>query len=61
VDGLHEDYMAQLGASVVDLLRRQQAAEEKGLLVEVMEVEGALASVRQELASLAERRRLGEL
>jgi hypothetical protein len=60
VDGLNEDYMAQLGATVVAHLQRRQAAEEAGLLVEVLEVEGALASLREELAMVAERRRFRE-
>jgi hypothetical protein len=50
VEGLNEDYMAQLGATVVALLQRRQAAEEEGLLVEVLDIEAALALV-------AERRR----
>jgi hypothetical protein len=57
VDGLDEDYMAQLGATVVALLQRRQAAEEEGLLVEVLDIEAALASLREELAMVAERRR----
>jgi hypothetical protein len=57
VDGLDEDYMAQLGATVVALLQRRQSAEEEGLLVEVLEIEAALASLREELAMVAERRR----
>jgi hypothetical protein len=57
VDGLDEDYMAQLGATVVALLQRRQTAEEEGLLVEVLEIEAALASLREELAMVAERRR----
>jgi hypothetical protein len=57
VDGLDEDYMAQLGATVVALLQRRQTAEDEGLLVEVLEIEAALASLREELAMVAERRR----
>ncbi|HEY0398108.1 MAG TPA: hypothetical protein VGF00_06955 [Acidimicrobiia bacterium] len=57
MDGLDEDYMAQLGATVVALLQRRQTAEEEGLLVEVLELEAALASLREELAMVAERRR----
>jgi hypothetical protein len=60
VDGLNEDYMAQLGATVVALLQRRQAAEEEGLFVEVLEVEGALTSLREELARVTERRRARE-
>ncbi len=55
----NDDYMAQLGATLVSLLRRRQVAEEKGLLVEVLELETALASLRAELAVVAERRRSG--
>ena len=53
----NDDYMAQLGATLVSLLRRRQVAEEEGLLVEVLELETALASLRAELAVVAERRR----
>ena len=49
--------MAQLGATLVALLQRRQVAEEEGLLVEVLEIEAALASLREELAVVAERRR----
>ena len=49
--------MARLGATLVALLQRGQAAEEEGLLVEVMEIEAALASLRAELAMVAQRRR----
>ena len=52
--------MAQLGATLVALLQRGQAAEEEGLLVEVMEIEAALASLRTELATVAQRRRSGD-
>ncbi|HKY74784.1 MAG TPA: hypothetical protein VJS45_01485 [Acidimicrobiia bacterium] len=55
----NDDYMAQLGATLVSLLRRRQVAEEEGLLVEVLELETALASLRAELAVVAERRRSG--
>ena len=55
----NDDYMAQLGATLVSLLRRRQVAEEKGFLVEVLELETALASLRAELAVVAERRRSG--
>ncbi len=53
----NDDYMAQLGAKLVSLLRQCQVAEEEGLLVEVLELETALASLRAELAVVAERRR----
>lgn len=53
----NDDYMAQLGATLVSLLRQRQVAEEVGLLVEVLELETALASLRAELAVVAERRR----
>jgi hypothetical protein len=56
-DGLNDQYMAQLGATLVALLQRCQAAEEEGLLVEVLEIETALASLRAELALVAEERR----
>ena len=55
----NDEYMAQLGATLVSLLRRRQVAEEEGLLVEVLELETALASLRAELAVVAERRRSG--
>jgi len=58
-DGLNDQYMAQLGATLVALLQRCQAAEEEGLLVEVLEIETALASLRAELALVAEERRRG--
>jgi hypothetical protein len=57
VDRLNDEYMAHLGATLVALLQRRQAAEEEGLLVEVLEIETALASLRAELAVVAERRR----
>ena len=57
VDAQNDEYLAQLGATLVSLLRRRQAAEEEGLLVEVLELETALASLRAELAVVAERRR----
>ena len=59
LDGLNDEYMAQLGATLVALLQRSQTAEEEGLLVEVLEIETALASLRAELAMVAERRRGG--
>ena len=55
--GLNDEYMSQLGATLVALLQRSQVAEEEGLLVEVLEIEAALASLRAELAMEAERRR----
>jgi hypothetical protein len=58
VDPLNDDdYMAQLGATLVALLQRRQAAEEEGFLVEVLEIEEALSALRTELAVAAERRR----
>jgi hypothetical protein len=57
VNPQNDDYMAQLGATLVSLLRRRQAAEEEGLLVEVLELETSLAALRAELAVVAERRR----
>jgi len=59
VDPFNEDYMAQLGATLVALLQRRQTAEEEGLLVEVLEIEAALSALREELAVVAERRRGG--
>jgi hypothetical protein len=59
VNPQNDEYMAQLGATLVSLLRRRQVAEEEGLLVEVLELETALASLRAELAVVAERRRSG--
>ena len=59
LDGLNDEYMARLGATLVALLQRSQTAEEEGLLVEVLEIETALASLRAELAMVAERRRGG--
>ena len=53
----NDDYMAHLGATLVALLRQRQVAEEEGLLVEVLELETALASLRADLAVVAERRR----
>lgn len=58
-DSLNDQYMAQLGATLVALLQRCQAAEEEGLFVEVLEIETALASLRAELALVAEERRRG--
>lgn len=57
MDPQNDEYMAQLGATLVSLLRRRQVAEEEALLVEVLELETALASLRAELAVMAERRR----
>lgn len=57
MDPLNDEYMAQLGATLVSLLHRRQAAEEDGFLVEVLEIEAALAVLRAELAVVAERRR----
>jgi hypothetical protein len=57
VNRQNDDYMAHLGATLVALLRQRQVAEEEGLLVEVLELETALASLRAELAVVAERRR----
>ncbi len=57
MEGLNDEYMSQLGATLVSLLQRSQVAEEEGLLVEVLEIEAALASLRAELALVAERRR----
>jgi hypothetical protein len=57
VEAQSDDYMAQLGATLVALLQRRQAAEEEGFLVEVLEIETALAALRAELAGAAERRR----
>ena len=57
MERLNDEYMSQLGATLVALLQRSQVAEEEGLLVEVLEIEGALASLRAELAIVAERRR----
>lgn len=59
MDRLNDEYMAHLGATLVALLRRAQVAERDGLLVEVLEIEGALASLRAELAMMAARRRSG--
>jgi hypothetical protein len=59
VERLNDEYMSQLGATLVALLQRSQAAEEEGLLVEVLEIESSLASLRAELAMVAERRRSG--
>ncbi|HET9769576.1 MAG TPA: hypothetical protein VFS16_01710 [Acidimicrobiia bacterium] len=59
MERLNDEYMSQLGATLVALLQRSQAAEQEGFLVEVMEIEGALASLRAELALVAEQRRTG--
>lgn len=58
-EGLNDEYLAQLGATLVALLQRCKTAEEEGLLVEVLEIETTLASLRAELALVAERRRGG--
>ena len=58
MDDRNDEYMSQLGATLVALLQRRQIAEEEGLLVEVLEIEAALASLRTELAMMVERRRL---
>jgi hypothetical protein len=52
-----EEHMARLGATLVALLQRCQVAEEEGFLVEVLEIETALASLRVELATMAEQHR----
>ena len=57
MDHLNDEYMSQLGATLVALLQRSQTAEQEGLLVEVIEIEAALASLRAELAIVAQRRR----
>jgi hypothetical protein len=57
VERLNDEYMSQLGATLVSLLQRSQVAEEEGLLVEVLEIEAALATLRVELAMMAEQRR----
>ena len=57
MDGLNDEYLSQLGATLVALLQRSQIAEEEGLLVEVLEIEAALATLRTELAMLVDRRR----
>ena len=57
VDDVNDEYMSQLGATLVALLQSRQIAEEEGLLVEVLEIEAALASLRTELAIVVERRR----
>ena len=57
MDGLNDEYLSQLGATLVALLQRSQVAEEEGLLVEVLEIEAALAALRAELAMVVERRR----
>jgi hypothetical protein len=57
VDHLNDEYMSQLGASLVALLQRVEVAKEEGLLVEVLEIEESLASLRAELAMVAQRRR----
>ncbi|HZQ77595.1 MAG TPA: hypothetical protein VFE55_09715 [Acidimicrobiia bacterium] len=57
MDGVNDEYLSQLGATLVALLQRSQIAEEESLLVEVLEIEAALATLRTELAMLVERRR----
>jgi len=57
LDGVNDEYLSQLGATLVALLQRSQIAEEESLLVEVLEIEAALATLRTELAMLVERRR----
>ena len=57
MDGLNDDYLSQLGATLVALLQRSQIAEEQGFLVEVLEIEAALATLRIELATVVVRRR----
>ena len=57
MDDLNEEYMSQLGTTLVALLQRRQIADDEGLLVEVLEIEAALASIRTELAMVVERRR----
>jgi hypothetical protein len=57
VNHVNDEYMSQLGATLVALLQRAQAAEQEGLLVEVLEIEGSLAALRAELAMVAQRRR----
>lgn len=59
MDRLSDEYMAQLGATLVALLQRAQVAEAEGFLVEVLEIEAAVASLRAELAVAAARRRGG--
>jgi hypothetical protein len=58
VDSLNDEYLSQLGATLV-ALQRSQVAEEEGFLVEVLEIEAALTTLRAELAMVAERRREG--
>ena len=57
MDRQNNDYMAQLGETLVSLLRQREAAEQESRFVEVLEIETALASLRAELAVAAERRR----
>lgn len=61
MNSLNDEYLSQLGATLVTLLQRSQVAEEEGLLIEVLEIEAALATLRAELASVAEQRRQGEV
>ena len=57
MNDLNDEYLSQLGATLVALLQRAQTAERELLLVEVLELEGTLASLRAELAMVAQRRR----
>ena len=59
MDSVDDEYLAQLGATLVALLQRSQVAEEEGFLVEVLEIEASLTTLRAELAMVAERRREG--
>ena len=59
MEGHNDEYIAHLGATLVALLQRAQVAEHEGFLVEVLEIEGTLASLRAELAMIAARRRSG--
>jgi hypothetical protein len=59
VNPLDDEYMSKLGATLVSLLQRRQAAEQEGFLVEVLEIEASLSVLRAELAVVAERRRSG--
>lgn len=58
-DGVNDQDLARLGSMLVALLQRCHVAEEEGFLVEVMEIEAALTSLRAELALVVERRRGG--
>ena len=59
MDSLNDEYLSQLGATLVALLQRSQVAEEEGFLVEVLEIEAELTRLRAELAMAAEQRREG--